>query len=889
MGWVVVIEKTLSVKKCAAILFFSVAIRYDFVSASNSGWSAGRTMNHTFIIDQQIRVQLLTPLLLRIEERGEAGFEDRPSFHVLRREWPGVNAVRRDGDAEVELTTMRFRIRLPLRNPTLEQVRIERLDGSLLFSGASAVPAKVFLPDPSALPLSWAFSDAPRVIPPAWGALPPPEGLDDPHSGWDVNHRARDTFVFLPLSDEYRELVQTFLELTGRIALPPISAFGLMDSRYYPYRQDEALGVIDTYRRLNIPLSVFVLDTDWRIGASHGYGINTELIPDMAGFVNEAHARGVRVMLNDHPEPQQPVALDPKELRYRFDGLTSLLAVGVDYWWFDRNWHTSLGEPAPGLSKEVWGMRLYYDIAAAHRPTERVLIMSNVEGIDNGMLKGPSSPAAHRFPIWWTGDTHTAWPDLQRGVRHAVHSGVRSLLPYLSEDLGGHHGMPDEELYARFVQFGALSPVCRLHCTANEIRYPWHFGEAGEIAAGYIRLRHRLLPYLYSAARAAFESGTPLLRRGDIEWPGYVEAQDDSQYLLGPDLLVAPVMDAVVPLRALDPALLQTSGGKSGVDAVYFPNAELAGDPAVHCVEEGLSHLWPHSAPHPGLEPKKFSARWIATLGPVAESGLYRIAHRTSGRVQMWLDDVLIIAESDGPASVYKHADVSLEAGRRYAMRVEYRPSDSWLGTCELLWGRHERNVAARSVWLPPGEWFDVWSGARVMGPVSHTVSATLAQVPLFVRAGGVLPSVPLTTGYQRAEWPELTIDWFVSSRPTESSRSLYEDDGHSRAYLDGVYRETTLRATSHTGRHSLQLNPVHAGLSALPRYLKIRIHGLARAPTHVAVNGESVSAFLWTETRERLPLADLAQRGAAAVSGVVELSVPPAPSSAMQTIDIAE
>ena len=188
-----------------------------------------------------------------------------------------------------------------------------------------------------------------------------------------------------------------------------------------------------------------------------------------------------------------------------------MLELGADLWWFDRNWHTHLQAPRRGLNKEVWGMRLYHDITRDFRPERRPLIMSNVDGINNGRLDAPSHPAAHRFPVWWTGDTCAEWNYLRLGVRNGVDSGILSLLPYVHEDLGGHHGQPDPELYVRFMQFGAFSPVARIHCTTQVHRYPWEYGaEVEQIVGDYFRLRYRLLPMLYAAAYEASPIGNAL-------------------------------------------------------------------------------------------------------------------------------------------------------------------------------------------------------------------------------------------------------------------------------------------------------------------------------------------------------------------------------------------
>ena len=491
-----------------------------------------------------VRVQPLGNYLVRIEQKGPSGFEDRETFTVLDRGFEGVEATETRANGQVCVATRNYRVMVPEGATGLDGIRVESATGETLCVMSNAMLSKRFLPSPSALPAVWVLGDSPRVVPPAWGALPPPENEAGGTSGWDLANDAADVYVFFPAASGYEAFRADFLRLTGGIPLVPLYALGLWYSRYYAYSETTALAVMDRFRAAGIPLDVFVVDTDWRVGASCGYGINEELFPDMARFVRMAHDRDIRVMLNDHPEPKGLCALDPAELRYRRDGLVSLLAMGVDLWWFDRNWHTHLQAPLPGLNKEVWGMRLYRDITKNFRPERRPLLMSNVDGINNGRLDAPSHPAAHRFPVWWTGDTCAEWNYLRMGVSNGVDSGICSLLPYVHEDLGGHHGQPDAELYVRFMQFGAFAPVARIHCTTQVHRYPWEYGpEVEKVVGDFFRLRYRLLPMLYAAAHEAHRSGQPLMRRCDLEWPEFPEARDSTQYLLGDDWLVAPILE----------------------------------------------------------------------------------------------------------------------------------------------------------------------------------------------------------------------------------------------------------------------------------------------------------------------------------------------------------
>ncbi len=632
-----------------------------------------------------VRVQPLGPYVVRIEQRGASGFEDRSTFTILERKFEVLESVETRESGAVCVATANYRVVVPKPATGLDGIRVESADGDVLCVLSNAMLSKQFLPAPSALPSVWVLGDSPRVVPSAHGALPPPAGEEYPDSGWDVVHDAPDLYVFFPAASGYGTFRVDFLHLTGTVPLVPLYALGLWYSRYHPYSEESALAVMDRFRTADIPLDVFVADTDWRVGASCGYGINTDLFPDMARFIRRAHERQVRIMLNDHPEPHGTHALDPVELRFRKDGLTSLLAMGADLWWFDRNWHTHLQSPVAGLDKEVWGMKLYHDITQDYCLERRPLLMSNVDGINNGRLDTPSHPAAHRYPVWWTGDTVAEWRCLQRGVANGVNSGIVSMLPYVHEDLGGHHGQPDPELYVRFMQFGALSPVARIHCTTKVHRYPWEYGTEVEQNVGdFFRLRYRLLPMLYAAAFEVSRFGTPLMRRGDLEWPEFPEAADSTQYMLGDDLLIAPILE---PAR-------QGAGSE-------------------------------------------------------------------------------------------------------------------------------------RTVWIPPGEWRDVWTGRMHRGPSTIGVACPLDRIPVFARLGGLVLSTAQRQSTGIAVWPELVVDAFVPRQDQCQVRCLYEDDGSSMAYKEGGFAltEVSLRQQGMETEIAFDPHPSPPGIRPDRRHITIRIH----------------------------------------------------------------
>jgi alpha-glucosidase (family GH31 glycosyl hydrolase) len=128
-------------------------------------------------------------------------------------------------------------------------------------------------------------------------------------------------------------------------------------------------------------------------------------------------------------------------------------------------------------------------------------------------------------------------------IRMTAAEGAGIGLPYVSHDIGSFQpARVPADMYVRWVQFGAFQPILRLH-SDHGYRLPWQYGpRAKRIASGFLRLRQALVPYLYTTAREAYDSGLPITRPMYIDWPRAARAyRYDGQYMLGDELLVAPV------------------------------------------------------------------------------------------------------------------------------------------------------------------------------------------------------------------------------------------------------------------------------------------------------------------------------------------------------------
>ena len=195
-----------------------------------------------------IRVQALSENVLRIEQKGKKGFENRNTFTVVNRNWPGESIKIQEQENQTILTTSKCRIELPKNCRSLEGIFIQLKNGKNQYR-FKGIPPLDFFPGPDSNDQIWILPDYPRLVPPEWGATPPPEKFkDDPTSGWDTTNNAEDVYVFIIESGHYDNFRKDFLKLTGPTPMPPLFAFGLWNSRYHPYTEETALQTIDTYR-----------------------------------------------------------------------------------------------------------------------------------------------------------------------------------------------------------------------------------------------------------------------------------------------------------------------------------------------------------------------------------------------------------------------------------------------------------------------------------------------------------------------------------------------------------------------------------------------------------------------------------------------------------------
>ena len=389
----------------------------------------------------------------------------------------------------------------------------------------------------------------------------------------------RQDWYFFGYGHEYRKALGDYVKVAGRIPLPPRFAFGTWWSRYWDYSDQEIEEIIRGFHENSTPLDVFVIDMGWHISLEQlkalgygdknnedqsghflgwsGYTWNKVLFPDPEGFLARLHANHLKTSLNLHPasgiqpwEASYPamakaMGIDPATKQYVPYDITNkkfaenyfnlvlhpLEKQGVDFWWLD--WQQEQNTKMAGV-KPTWWIN-YVQFTDQEREGKRPILFHRWGGLGN-----------HRYQIGFSGDTVSVWDSLAFQpwfTSTAANVGYA----YWSHDIGGHMpGAVEPELFTRWVEFGAFSPILRTHTTKNpeSERRIWAYPEPfSSILRSTFQLRYAMQPYIYTEARRTYDTGIAFLRPLYYDWPEANESYENkNEYLFGDEMLVDPVV-----------------------------------------------------------------------------------------------------------------------------------------------------------------------------------------------------------------------------------------------------------------------------------------------------------------------------------------------------------
>lgn len=503
--------------------------------------------------------------------------------------------------------------------------------------------------------------------------------------------------LFVVAADQPSQIMAEYADLTGHPHMPPIWALGYQQSHRTLASREEVLSVARTFREKKLPCDVLIyLGTGWcPSGWNTGHGsftFNERPFPDPEGMIHELNERGFHVVLHAVRPPRHlygsvgdadvPADDENHAANYWATHL-GVFRLGVDGWWPDASENLS-------VESRLARNRIYWEGPQRERPDLRTYALHRT-----------GYAGMQRYGWLWSGDCDSAWETLRNHIPIGMNTSL-SGVPFWGTDTGGFVTTKEYtgELYVRWFQFSAFTPLFRSHGRAWKLHLPWGWntGNLGPpemeprnagvpdtkellnpqvepICRKYLELRYRLMPYLYSAVREAHDTGLPIMR---ALW-------------------------------------------------LHYPD-----DP--HAVERGDEYLWGRDM----------------LVAPVTEKG-----------------------------------------------------------------------ATSRKLYLPRGDWYDFWTETKVAGGQEISRAVDLATLPLYVRAGAILPLGPVKHYTAERTYGPLTL---VVYPGTDGKFELYEDDGTTFAYRKGETMRLRLDWKDQERRLTISLAEGTKMLPPLARNIDIRL-----------------------------------------------------------------
>lgn len=524
---------------------------------------AAKSAHATSVVERQVRFQVLEPTLVRMEYSGAAHFVDSSSESVVKRDWPTLTLQTRRESGWLVIETGKMIVRYQLGSGAFTAANLEVRwkdergehswkPGDKDDKNLGGVPTNDIgwrvepVTDPGPLSRNGYFllNDSHTAVWDQASQWVKPRGDDKGDQDW----------YFFVYGHNYKQVLGQLAELLGPIPMVPRYVLGTWVGSRAGYSSDEWKMIGLQFREQHVPADVFVFDSCsiskviWS-----GFDEDLEQIPDPAAFFHWGLENGFHVTTNEHYEPltrdndrhfndfRKFLGLPPDAKEVHHDlankGYAELfmeelhrprLEMGMSFWWQD-GW---AGAKMPGLDPALWTRHVEYE------GSEKITCKRAFDFCRLGIW------GSHRYGGFFTGDLIPYWPTLDLLIPFNVQSS-NMLVDYPISLSGGFIAEAvDPELYQRWMQFSAFSPIFWWHGWQG-LRFPWEYGSAAlENTRKFLQLRYRLLPYTYTYTRLAHETGQPLVRGTYLDYPNQEGSYTYShQYMWGEELLAAPVSE----------------------------------------------------------------------------------------------------------------------------------------------------------------------------------------------------------------------------------------------------------------------------------------------------------------------------------------------------------
>ncbi|NPA36619.1 MAG: DUF5110 domain-containing protein [Chlorobi bacterium] len=660
-------------------------------------------------------------------------------------------------------------------------------------------------------------------------------------------------------------VISGYRKLTGKAPMLPKKAYGYWQSKERYRSFGEMINVIKHYRRLKLPVDNIVLD--WRYWGDNRHWssmfFDPKTFPDPAENIQKLHSLNTNLMVSIWPAfgPETDIykEMSAKGLLYApqhwsggkvYDAYNpeardiywkyikkGLMDNGVDALWMDGSEPqiTSVASPYD-MEKEYLKTEKTYAGPTAKYLNTYALVSS--EGVYEHFRKDIKNKRAfiltrsswagqqRNSTVTWSGDVASSFDNLKKQICAGINFCMTGV-PYWTHDIGGFFpsgnggmypkGMNDpayQELYVRWFQFGAFTPVFRSHGTGLP-RELWNFRKSSpsfyEALIKSLKLRYKLMPYIYSLAGKITTDDYTLMRGLVMDFPSDKKTYNiPDEYMFGPAFLVKPVTQSMYfDIQEIPPAIpansFETPDGKNGLTATYFKTRDLK-EKVITTVENNINHNWSGGGLPAGVPEKNFSVRWEGFL-KAPESGTFIIAAIADDGVRVWLNEKLIIDKWQDQAATLFPAKVMLSQGKKYHIKVEYYQG---LGQSEitLCWikpsDKKEKITKTKIVktYLPHAAgWYNYWTNDFFTGGQTTDLEYPIDIFPLFVKAGSIVICAPEKQYADEKTDKPFEVRIYTGNN---SEFMFYEDENNNYNYEKGKFN--TIKFSWNENKRTLQI-----------------------------------------------------------------------------------
>lgn len=673
--------------------------------------------------------------------------------------------------------------------------------------------------------------------------------FSDDDSGMSLWSEVGDAIDYYFISGaDMDEVVSGYRSLTGKVPMFAKWAYGFWQSKERYKTQNDIIRTVKEFRDRKVPLDVIVQDWQyWGKLGWNAMDFDRDIFPDPKEMLKEIHEMNVHYAISVWPRFDTITAVykdmfangcicnmkngekgtiydayNPAARKLYWKWLNKhLFSIGVDSWWMDATEPEFIGDTPDEIAENAKKLKDHAGGSWARYLNSYSLMTT--KGVYDSQRKTTSQKRVciltrsayagqQRYgSITWSGDIIATWDVIRKQISAGINFCYTGI-PYWTTDIGAFIpnnalGCNDDayrELYTRWYQFGAFCPIFRSHGTGTP-REVWNFGEKGTWAydtqVKFDKLRYRLMPYIYSMAWQVTAHDYTIMRGLSFDFNDDPKVHEiDNEYMFGPAFLVAPVTEKmyfdhtfignVIP----SDNLFTANGKKEGLTTEFY-NGQNFDTLVTKRVETKLDFDWNDGKSRPEkIHQHYYSMRFTGEV-LADKGGEYTFVTTSNDGIRVWVNNQLIIDNWTDHGVTVNIGKISLQAGKKYPIKMEYYQTLggaitklAWIEPGEAKTQNEKKIPAAKpvSVYLPesPG-WYNFWTGEFLNGGQDISTPAPIDIMPLFVKAGSIVPMGPhLQYADEKKEEP-LEIRIYPGA---DAEFTLYEDENDNYNYEKGVY-----------------------------------------------------------------------------------------------------